>query len=491
MFVISLQTPRTVRRIAFIGFGIGIVLLALTFVVGADIKGARRWINFPLVALQPSEFVKPCFAVVSAWLFSEQKLRRGFPGNLICAALMLLVLGMLIAQPDIGMAAVVATVWFGQFYMAGLRLYWAALFGLGGVGALAAAYTWLPHVKIRVDHFLDPTAGDSYQVTRSLEAFANGGLWGRGPGEGTVKYVLPDAHADFVFAVVGEEFGLIVCLVVVALFAFVVLRGLVAAAPGGQPVRAALGHRPVDPVRAAGDHQHGLDLAHDADQGDDSAVSILRRLLDAGARIGDGDAAGADPPPARGKCVVSAAFVLAAGGTGGHLFPAEALALELIASGAAGASADRFARRCLCHEPARCRRSIEVRAGRIGGGPVRAAHGLAELAAGAVQARRLLRRLAPQAVIGFGGYPSLPTMVAAASLGLPTLIHEQNAVLGRANRRLAPRAWRIATGFPETIGLRPLDRIRAVQTGNPVRPAILAVGEPGYRPPLPGGRSNC
>ena len=124
MFVISLQTPRTVRRIAFIGFGIGIVLLALTFVVGADIKGARRWINFPLVALQPSEFVKPCFAVVSAWLFSEQKLRRGFPGNLICAALMLLVLGMLIAQPDIGMAAVVATVWFGQFYMAGLRLYW-------------------------------------------------------------------------------------------------------------------------------------------------------------------------------------------------------------------------------------------------------------------------------------------------------------------------------------------------------------------------------
>lgn len=226
MFVVSLQTPRTVRRIAFIGFGIGMVLLALTFVVGADIKGARRWINFPLVALQPSEFVKPCFAVVSAWLFSEQKLRRGFPGNLICAALMLLIVGMLIGQPDIGMAAVVATVWFGQFYMAGLRLYWAALFGLSGVGALAAAYTWLPHVQLRVDRFLNPTARDNYQVTRSLEAFANGGLWGRGPGEGTVKYVLPDAHADFVFAVVGEEFGLLVCLVVVAVFAFIVLRGL-------------------------------------------------------------------------------------------------------------------------------------------------------------------------------------------------------------------------------------------------------------------------
>jgi UDP-N-acetylglucosamine--N-acetylmuramyl-(pentapeptide) pyrophosphoryl-undecaprenol N-acetylglucosamine transferase len=183
---------------------------------------------------------------------------------------------------------------------------------------------------------------------------------------------------------------------------------------------------------------------------------------------------------------VSAAFVLAAGGTGGHLFPAEALAVELIESGArvhllTDSRADAFAMSLpdvAIHE---------VRSGRIGGGPVRAAYGLAELAAGAVQARRLLRRLAPQAVIGFGGYPSLPTMVAAASLGLPTLIHEQNAVLGRANRRLAPRAWRIATGFPETIGLRPLDRIRAVQTGNPVRPAILAAGWSGYRPPLPGG----
>jgi cell division protein FtsW len=225
MFVVSLQTPRTVRRIAFIGFGIGLVLLALTFVIGAEIKGARRWINFPLVSLQPSEFVKPTFAVVSAWLFSEQKLRRGFPGNLICTVFLLLIVGMLIAQPDIGMAAVVATVWFGQFYMAGLRLYWVALFGLGGVAALAGAYTWLPHVRIRVDHFLDPAAGDSYQVNRSLEAFANGGLSGRGPGEGTVKYVLPDAHADFVFAVAGEEFGLIVCLVVVGLFAVVVLRG--------------------------------------------------------------------------------------------------------------------------------------------------------------------------------------------------------------------------------------------------------------------------
>lgn len=183
---------------------------------------------------------------------------------------------------------------------------------------------------------------------------------------------------------------------------------------------------------------------------------------------------------------MSADFVLAAGGTGGHLFPAEALATELVERGRqvhllTDSRANVFA------EGAPGVTVHCVRSGRLGGGPVRAAHGLAALAAGAVQARRLLRRLSPQAVIGFGGYPSVPTMLAAASLGLPTLIHEQNAVLGRANRLLAPRVRRIATGFPETTGIRSADRARAVHTGNPVRPAVLAAGEPDYMPPASGG----
>ncbi len=182
---------------------------------------------------------------------------------------------------------------------------------------------------------------------------------------------------------------------------------------------------------------------------------------------------------------MSAPFVLAAGGTGGHLFPAEAVAAELQAQGSCvhlltDARADAFAGGgpgiALHH----------VRAGRLAGGPAGAAHGLAELAIGAVQARRLLRRLSPAAVVGFGGYPSVPTMLAASLLGLPTLIHEQNAVLGRANRLLAPRARRIATSFPSTRNLRPADRARAVRVGNPVRPAILAAAA-GYRPPEPGG----
>ena len=225
MFGVSLLPPRSVRRVAFIGFAIAIALLALTFVIGVEIKGARRWIYLPGLSLQPSEFVKPTFAIVTAWLFAQQKLQPRFPGNLISVALFVLLIFMLIKQPDLGMAVVVGLVWFAQFFMAGLRLYWVAAGTIAAAGGLVGAYLWLPHVTSRINRFLDPAAGDSYQVNRSIEAFVNGGFWGRGPGEGKVKDVLPDAHADFVFAVAGEEFGVIVCILLVGIFAFIVLRG--------------------------------------------------------------------------------------------------------------------------------------------------------------------------------------------------------------------------------------------------------------------------
>jgi UDP-N-acetylglucosamine--N-acetylmuramyl-(pentapeptide) pyrophosphoryl-undecaprenol N-acetylglucosamine transferase len=179
---------------------------------------------------------------------------------------------------------------------------------------------------------------------------------------------------------------------------------------------------------------------------------------------------------------VNGSFAIAAGGTGGHLFPAEALAGELILRGErvdllTDARGDAFAERLpgvAVHQ---------VRAGRLQGGPLRAARGFAELACGTLAARRLLRRLAPRVVVGFGGYAALPAMLAASSLGLPILIHEQNAVLGRANRLLAGKAKAIATAFPETIGLRPRDRARASHTGNPVRPAILARAPAEYASP--------
>ena len=182
---------------------------------------------------------------------------------------------------------------------------------------------------------------------------------------------------------------------------------------------------------------------------------------------------------------MSPVFVLAAGGTGGHLFPAEALARELVKQGGeVHLFTDRRADAFAGDTPGVS--VVRVRAGRLGGGPVQTALGAAELALGLMQARRLLRRLRPDGVIGFGGYVSVPTMLAASQFGVPTVIHEQNAVLGRANRLLAPRVGRIATGFAETAGLRDADRHRTIHTGNPVRSAVGEVGKIAYRPPEAG-----
>ena len=225
MLAISLLEPRNVRRLALVGLAASLVLLALTFVIGAEVKGARRWVNLGGFSLQPSEFVKPTFAVVAAWLFAIQRRRQGVPGDLISIALFGLIVFLLLRQPDIGMALIVTVVWLTQFFLAGLRLFWVlSLAGVAAAGGVAAYFVF-PHVASRINRFLDPRSGDTYQVNTALEAFGNGGMFGRGPGEGTVKSVLPDAHSDFVFAVAGEEFGLFACLLVVGLFSFIVLRG--------------------------------------------------------------------------------------------------------------------------------------------------------------------------------------------------------------------------------------------------------------------------
>jgi cell division protein FtsW len=225
MLLVSLLPPRKIRRAAFVLFTVALAMMAMTLIGGVEIKGARRWVSLAGIGVQPSELVKPTFAIVAAWLFAEQRRNPAFPGNWICVGLFVAILVILVKQPDFGMALVVAAVWFTQFFMAGLRFYWLGIGLVGGASMMFAAYQWLPHVTDRINRFLDPSSGDSYQVRRSLEAFVSGGLWGKGPGEGTVKDVLPDAHADFVFAVAGEEFGLVACVLIVGLFAFIVLRG--------------------------------------------------------------------------------------------------------------------------------------------------------------------------------------------------------------------------------------------------------------------------
>jgi cell division protein FtsW len=226
VFGTSLLSLRSLRRLAAIGLLVAMGLTAVTLFAGAEIKGATRWISLAGFTLQPSEFIKPTFAVVAAWMFAAQHGRTPVPGNLIATALYGLVVLLLMLQPDLGMTVVVSAMWFAQFFLAGLPIIWVVSFSIAGAVGLGGAYLTLPHVRERIDGFVDPATGDTYQIDRSLEAFMNGGLAGRGPGEGTVKDVLPDAHSDFIFAVAGEEFGLLLCLLLVALFAFIVLRGL-------------------------------------------------------------------------------------------------------------------------------------------------------------------------------------------------------------------------------------------------------------------------
>jgi cell division protein FtsW len=225
MLAVSLLSPRGIRRLALLLFVVFVIATMLTLVIGPEYKGARRWLSLAGVSLQPSEFLKPAFAAIAAWLFSLQRLKDGVPGNLIATAIGLGTVCLLLMQPDLGMAVVVSAIWFAEFFIAGLPMIWVFGFILVGAGGFFAAYQTLPHVAKRVDSFLDPASGDTYQVSTALEAFSRGGLMGRGPGEGTVKAALPDAHSDFVFAVAGEEFGLIVCVAIVGLYAFIVLRG--------------------------------------------------------------------------------------------------------------------------------------------------------------------------------------------------------------------------------------------------------------------------
>ena len=230
MIIVSMLTPRQVRRLAMLGCGLALLMTAMTLVMGAEIKGARRWLNLPLIgSLQPSEFLKPCFAIVAAWLLAEGKLagKRGLLWTAGAVGLYGVTAVLLKSQPDIGMLLVISAVFFAQFFVVGLNMFLVGIVGAGGIVAAISAYFLFPHVQVRVNKFLYPDKGENYQVDVALEAFGNGGLMGVGPGEGRIKTVLPDAHADFVFAVAGEEYGLVVCLLILSLFAFIVVRGMI------------------------------------------------------------------------------------------------------------------------------------------------------------------------------------------------------------------------------------------------------------------------
>jgi cell division protein FtsW len=227
MLSVSFLNPRQIRRLAIVVFAVSVVLVALTPMFGAEIKGARRWLVLFGMNVQPSEFLKPAFVVLIAWLFAESARRPDMPANTISLVMLLTVVALLVLQPDFGQTMLVVLVWSALFFMAGMRLVWVfGIAGIAGAGLLAAYYT-VPHVARRIQHFLNPASGDTFNIDIATESFMRGGWFGRGPGEGTVKRILPESHTDFVFAVAAEEFGVVLCLVLVALYAFIVIRALV------------------------------------------------------------------------------------------------------------------------------------------------------------------------------------------------------------------------------------------------------------------------
>jgi cell division protein FtsW len=230
MLGISLLSVNAVRRLGFLLFILSLGLILITLYAGSEIKGATRWLSVGGFSMQPSEFLKPAFAIVSAWMFTEKRLHPDTPGILISFVFYVISVGLLIAQPDLGMVVVITLTWLAQFFVAGLSRFWILIAMGSGVLGLSAAYFFLPHVTKRIDQFLYGSGSDrftdQYQIMQSLKSFAHGHLMGQGPGEGTVKKYLPDAHSDFVFAVIGEEYGFLICMIIACVFLFIVMRSL-------------------------------------------------------------------------------------------------------------------------------------------------------------------------------------------------------------------------------------------------------------------------
>jgi len=226
MMLVSLLRVRDIRRLSLLGFLGGLGLMAMALAFGVEVKGAHRWLDFGPLSIQPSEFTKPAFVILCSACLAQWNRTGNVAGLIAGCVLYACFVGLLILQPDFGQTLLVTATFGAMLFFAGISLWIIGVFVGGGIGAGVMAYFLLPHVQSRVDRFLNPDSGDTYQVDRAMAALHNGGFLGVGPGEGTVKASIPDAHTDFILAVVGEEFGLIACIFLAMVFCFLVLRAL-------------------------------------------------------------------------------------------------------------------------------------------------------------------------------------------------------------------------------------------------------------------------
>ncbi|KKC35682.1 cell division protein FtsW [Devosia epidermidihirudinis] len=230
LLITSLLNHRHARIAALVTLVVSVLLLWATLRFGTEVKGARRWVTLAGQSIQPSEFVKPAFAVLAAWLFSESMIHRNVPGKIFATLIMFAIVGALLLQPDIGQTALVVATWASLLFLSGIS--WFIIFGLAGAAGvlLFGAYMFFPHVSRRIDTFLNPDGGgNTYQIDRALQSLQEGGWFGRGPGESIAKKLIPDAHADYVFSAAAGEFGILFCIVLVALIGFIVVRAMMGA----------------------------------------------------------------------------------------------------------------------------------------------------------------------------------------------------------------------------------------------------------------------
>jgi cell division protein FtsW len=226
MLIISSVPKKWLHKLAFISYIATLLFLIATILIGSETKGSRRWINIFGLSLQPSEFMKPVLAIITAWFLTLRYKRPGFPGVSLATISYIFVALLLLLQPDFGMLVTTTAIWLGQLFLAGLPVYFLSLGFIAGLVFILGAYLSFPHVAARINSFLFSEVKENYQINKSLQAFGKGGFYGIGPGEGTVKQVLPDSHTDFIFAVIGEEFGAFLGFIIIILYSILILRGL-------------------------------------------------------------------------------------------------------------------------------------------------------------------------------------------------------------------------------------------------------------------------
>lgn len=224
----SILSLRQLKIAAAVTFAVALIGSALVLVAGTEVLGAKRSIEFGLFSLQPSEFLKPGFAVLGAAIIADRH-AMALPRPVITFLLIVPAIAILLMQPDVGQSTLLLALWSALLFFSGASMIWMALLGGGTAGVGVAAYVLFPHVHHRIDQFLNPST-TGYQTGLALKAFAHGGFTGVGPGAGTIKYRIPEAHSDFIFAVAGEEFGLILCALIAILFCWLTVRLLLRAA---------------------------------------------------------------------------------------------------------------------------------------------------------------------------------------------------------------------------------------------------------------------